>query len=308
VKTIKALGVDSNFGYCQGSSHRAVHELKKNACVASLAQAGLAIQWQQIGALATTHPHSHDDPTNKPTNKPNTLETQLAVVNRQLASQVHDLVAAGQRFLVLGGDHSIAMGTWSGALAACRQRSGSRAQSLGLLWIDAHLDAHSFASSPSGNIHGMPLRALLNDADPRLRRLCPQSGHLCGKNLALIGIRSFEPAEKKFLEEQQVSITYMHDMPRADCGPTLLRALGTLSKRCGSIGISLDIDAIDPRNAPGVATPEAGGLPLSSLCKALKRARLFNKLVGLEICEYDPAEDAQQRTRHAVLQLIKAIF
>jgi len=304
VKIIQALGVDSNLGYCQGSSHRAVQELKQDACVDSLAQAGLALDWQLITAQPSVQSPTNDTDTNKNNN----LEIQLADVNRQLASKVDELVTAGQRFLVLGGDHSIAMGTWSGALAACRQRRGSRAQSLGLLWIDAHLDAHNFGSSPSANIHGMPLRALLDDTEPRLKRLCPQSGALCGKNLALLGIRSFEAAEKKFLEEQQVAITYMHEMPRGDCGPSLLRALGTLSKRCGSVGISLDIDAIDPRHAPGVATPEASGIQLSSLCKALKQARLFDKLVGLEICEYDPAEDVQQRTRQTLLQIIKALF
>ncbi|MEZ0155741.1 MAG: arginase family protein [Candidatus Reddybacter sp.] len=303
MKTIKVLGVDSNLGYCQGSSHRAVHALIQPKCIAALAQAGLALDWQQItsppkptGSLPAINNSAGCE------RKP--LEIQLAHINCCLASKVQGLIAAGEKFLVLGGDHSIAMGTWSGALAACH----GRAQSFGLLWIDAHLDAHNFRSSPSANIHGMPLRALLENNDPRLQRLCPQSGRLRGKQLQLLGIRSFEAREKRFLEEKQATITYMHELPRGDCGPALLRALSALSQRCSHIGISLDIDAIEPRHAPGVATPEAEGIQLPSLCRALKQARLFNKVVGLEICEYNPAEDNQQRTRYALVQLIQAFF
>lgn len=307
MKTIKTLGVDSNLGYCQGSSHCAVHAFIQPECIDTLAQARLTLDWQQIASPSTPTGSllAANDNASCERKPP---EIELAHINHCLASKVQKLIAANEKFLVLGGDHSIAMGTWSGALAACHERCSGRAQSFGLLWIDAHLDAHNFRSSPSANIHGMPLRALLDNNDPRLRRLCPQSGQLRGKHLQLLGIRSFEDREKRFLEEKQATITYMHELPRGDCGPALLRALSTLSQRCSHIGISLDIDAIEPRHAPGVATPEAGGIQLPSLCRALKQASVFNKVVGLEICEYNPAEDTQQRTLDALVQLILAFF
>ena len=307
LKTIKTFGLDSNLGYCQGSSHRATQELMQAECVASLARAGLVLNWERLGAGPGPTDDTSTASTTPAANRED-QESQLGELNQRLATKVQRWVNAGEKFLVLGGDHSIAMGTWSGVLAACRAHSGAYAQNFGLLWIDAHLDAHNFHSSPSANIHGMPLRALLDATEPRLQRLCPQSGKLRGKYLQLLGIRSFEAREKKFLEEQQASITYMNELPRGDCGPALLRALSALSQRCGRIGISLDIDAIDPSHAPGVATPEAMGIQLPSLCKALKRARLFNKVVGLEICEYDPSEDTQRRTRAALVQLIQAFF
>lgn len=306
MKTIETLGVSSNYGYRQGSSHRAIAALRHDHCVDLLARSGLRLHWQQVGDADNAAPSTTTAKDKLENSKQ--LENHLAAINDQLSSRVRELIRTGQRFLVVGGDHSIAMGTWSGALAACRERNKGRVQRFGLLWIDAHLDAHSFLSSPSVNMHGMPLRALLDDTDPRLRRLCPKSGHLCGKNLSLLGIRSFEPVEKIFLEGRQAKITYMHEMASDGCGATLLQAFSKLSKRCEKMGISIDMDAIDPCHAPGVATPEPGGIQLPSLCKALKRARHFNKIVGLEICEYDPTVDARQRTRHALIQLIKSAF
>jgi len=299
VKIINALGIDSNLGYPRGHSHRAVQTLMQEPFRASLAKAGIHLNWQTLDA----DPVATAEPSPQPTD-----EEQLAHINRQVATRVEDLVRSQQALLVLGGDHSVAMGTWSGAIAAGGVHDTEGAQSFGLLWIDAHLDAHNFCSSASGNIHGMPLRALLDDSDPRLARLCPQSGKLSGKNLQLLGIRSFEPREKKFLEEQGASITAMHQLPRGDCCAALLEALHTLSKRCTHIGISIDVDAIDPLHAPGVATPEPAGISLQSLCKALTQARRFNKVVALEICEYDPSADTRQRTQNTLLRLIVSFY
>ncbi|MBQ0718868.1 MAG: arginase family protein [Gammaproteobacteria bacterium] len=317
---IQTLGVASNLGYRRGHSHRAVPALMQSKCSAALAKARIGLHWQLInttqksidaefveaGAVVDTLTHTGlDTGDDKP-------ELQLAHINRLLADGVRRSIGRKRRFLVLGGDHSIAMGTWSGAIKACREAGTnddkSKLKAFGLLWIDAHMDAHNYRSSPSKNIHGMPLRALLDQRDPRLKRLCPESGRLCGKHLQLLGIRSYELPEQIFMESQQATITYMRDLPAGDCGPALLQALGTLSRRCRMIGISIDLDAIDPIGAPGVATREAGGIQLQSLCRALKRARGFDKIVGLEICEYDPAADTRQRTSKAVLQLISAFY
>ena len=299
MKTINALGIDSNLGYPRGHSHRAVQTLMQEPFRAALARADIRLNWQTLDADPTTRAESSHQLTG---------EEQLAQINHQVAARVEALVRSQQPLLVLGGDHSVAMGTWSGAIAAGGRHDTDGAQSFGLLWIDAHLDAHNFCSSASGNIHGMPLRALLDDSDARLARLCPQSGKLRGKNLQLLGIRSFEPREMKFLEEQGASITTMQQLPRGDCCAAVLQALHTLSKRCTHIGISLDIDAIDPLQAPGVATPEPAGIALQSLCKALTQARRFDKVVALEICEFDPSADTRQRTQNTLLRLIVSFY
>ena len=309
------LGVGSNLGFRQGYSHCGVQQLMQAECTAALAKARLKLNWRLIDTTG-------DNLTAPPKNPGSALaglrpadtlaalngQYQLARINRQLATRVRRLVKARQTFLVLGGDHAIAMGTWSGAIEACSEDNAGKAKSFGLLWIDAHLDAHNYCSSPSKNIHGMPLRALLDNSDHRLQRLCPQSGELAGHHLQLLGIRSYEPSEQTFMERQHATITYMRELPAGDCGPALLQALSTLSKRCSMIGISLDVDAIDPLHAPGVGTREALGIRLQSLCKALTQARHFDKVVGLEICEYDPSKDIRHRTRAALVQLISAFY
>ncbi|MBL4623243.1 MAG: arginase family protein [Immundisolibacteraceae bacterium] len=313
--TLAAIGVLSSLGYPLGSSCQAPTKVMATPIRQHLLTRRSNPQYRQqlISAEGLT--------LNWQTLKPSlcvTGDKRLSQLTVQLSQRTQALVCEDQRFLVIGGDHSLAMGSWSGVIQAMEQRKNLSSNSktdlshhksdFGLIWIDAHLDAHSFTSSPSGNIHGMPLHALLGDTDPRLNQFCPAAGKLQGENLQLIGIRDYEQPELNFLTDHRAKIHFMSDTPSGDCTDTLMAAMQDLCSRCDTVGISIDMDAIDPSQAPGVATPVNKGLNLDSLCEALKQIARNKQFVGLEICEFDPSKDQHQITLNAVAKLICAAF
>ena len=180
-----------------------------------------------------------------------------------LAERVCKTVRDGALPFVVGGDHSCAIGTWRGVAEALRARGR-----LGLIWIDAHMDAHSPLSSPSGALHGMPLACLLGFGDSGLidasggPALLPQ--HVC-----LVGVRSFEAEECALLERLGVRVFSMDEIEQRGIADVLREAHAIVSQGTAGFGITLDIDALDPADAPGVGTPEPGGLRAAALAHAL---------------------------------------
>ena len=223
---------------------------------------------------------------------------------RQLHHATQNCVRSKQPFLVVEGDHSSAMGTWSGVMDGLEAD-----QSLGLIWIDAHMDANTFQSSPTGNVHGMPVAALLDSKDRRLQKLYPGKKHLDPKNLILIGLRSYETGEKALLDSLGVEYYTVDSLKATGSLETILRrSVKRLEERCSQIGMSIDMDAIDPRDAPAVATPVAQGLRGRELVQAISKALQNITLCGLEISEYVPEIDPDQRTVRLISQLIKAVY
>jgi ornithine--oxo-acid transaminase len=204
--------------------------------------------------------------------------------------------------VVLGGDHSGAIGTWKGAAQAL---AGSGP--VGLLWIDAHLDAHVPGTSPSGNIHGMPLAVLLGHGDPRLTGIANgislQPQHVC-----VVGPHSYEPAEAAFLRSVGVRVYDMDEIARRGLGAVVREALQIVSAASAGFGVTIDLDAIDPREAPGVGTPVPGGLRTEDLASALAQLHARADLVALEIVEYDPAHDSDGATVRVVERLLRAVL
>lgn len=224
-------------------------------------------------------------------------DDRLYRLNRQASEFTQYWTEARRPFLVIGGDHSCALGTWPGVLKALPET-----EDLGLIWIDAHMDAHTFETSPSGNIHGMPVSALLGKADARLAALYPADRFIKPENLIQIGIRSYEPEEYALLQEANVKIIFADQITHL--AQTLQAALERLSRTCIMIGISIDLDFIDPIDAPGVETPAPDGIKAAELIAALASISRHAKVCGLEISEYNPENDQGHKT----LDLIKAII
>lgn len=239
----------------------------------------LQLEWQ------TVHPDNHGTKIEK-----------LGKLNRAIAEFSRQQTEQNRRFLVVGGDHSCAMGTWGGVLNGLRP-----SEELGLIWLDAHMDAHTFDTSPSGNIHGMPLAGLIGRADNKLAAMYPGSRFIQPENLILIGVRSFESEEDALLEQAGVDIVFAEQIGRL--ASELLSAIDRLSRRCEAIGISLDLDFIDPSDAPGVETPAPNGIKAENLLEALAVISGHPKILGLEMAEYNPDNDRDNKT----LLLMKAI-
>ena len=173
----------------------------------------------------------------------------------RLAQTVTQTIRAGAIPLVLGGDHSVAMGTWRGVAAA---NDGP----IGLLWIDAHLDAHTPQTSHTGRLHGMPLAALLGQGGDTL---CGRDTALQPEHVCVIGVRSFEREEAVLLAALGVRVYAMPEIERRGLAEVMAEALASVRRGTSGYGITLDLDAIDPSDAPGVTTPVAEGLRASEL-------------------------------------------
>ena len=240
-----------------------------------------------------------------------TPNSQLAVhpAIKQLCAQASNasqgFIQQKQPFLFFSGEHAYAMGIWQGAMAALAKRG----KSLGLIWIDAHMDAHTFQTSPSGNVHGMPVAALLGAGDEKLNEIVNAGPTMEANKLAMLGVRSFEKAEKTLLDEHKVSVTYMKDIQSSESLKQILKDIrATLLQQADYFAISLDIDAIDPNDAPAVGVPESAGLSGTALCEALKQFNGDEQFLGMEISEFSPEFDQQNKTQKLISKLLSCIY
>lgn len=228
-------------------------------------------------------------------------EKRLYRLHNSISEFTRYCTASHRPFLVIGGDHSCALGTWPGVLKGLPPGN-----ELGLIWLDAHMDAHTFATTPSGNIHGMPVAALLGKGDKQLMAMYPASRCIKPENLILIGVRSYEAAEYALLQEANVKIVFADQI--TDFSQTLYAAIEQLSRTCGTIGISLDLDFIAPEDAPGVETPAPGGVKAADVLAALAAVNGHPLICGLEISEFNPENDSDGKTLQLMKALIEAFY
>ncbi len=212
-----------------------------------------------------------------------------------LASAAADSVQRGRLPCVLGGDHSCAGGTWTGVARATKG-------DLGLVWIDAHMDAHTPRTSHTGRLHGMPLAWLLGEDDDPLYGLT--TGVIEPKHVALIGVRSFEPEEKMRLEHLGVRVVYMEEVARRGIGPVLDEALAIATRGTKAFGVSIDLDVVTPDEAPAVGTPVPDGVAGSELARALEGIGGRRELAAIELVEYSPRLDPTGSTARVAVDLL----
>lgn len=228
---------------------------------------------------------------------------QIATVAEAVCSRVEHSLGEGHFPLVIGGDHSCAIGSWSGAHAALRHEGR-----LGLLWIDAHMDSHTARTSPSQAIHGMPLACLLGHGNPRLTGIGGAGPKLRPEDVCLIGVRSFEWGEAALLKSLGVRIYFMDEVHRRGLAEIFAEAWRLVTRNTAGCGISLDMDALDPLEEPGVGTPVADGLRREELIAALHTLRPDPRLRALEIVEYNPYVDSHFVTARAIHDLCASVL
>src|SRR5437868_10555287 len=204
-----------------------------------------ASEFQRCGVPVESGPILSPSRTERP--------KQLAVCKLcgLLASSVTDSVEGGRLPCILGGDHSCAGGTWTGVARSVRGE-------LGLVWIDAHMDAHTPGTSHTGRLHGMPLAWLLGEDDDPLYGLT--TGVIEPQHVALIGVRSFEREEKMRLERLGVRVMYMEEVAQRGIGSVLDEALAIATRGTKAFGVSIDLDVVTPDEAPAVGTPVPDGV------------------------------------------------
>jgi len=210
-------------------------------------------------------------------------------------------------FIFFSGEHAYAMGIWKGVMSALATLEFS-AKKLGLIWIDAHMDAHTFVSSPSGNVHGMPVAALLGQGDAQLNEIYGDGPVLDANCLGLFGVRSYEQAEADLLKRLGIMEIPMTEIKQKSLKGLLSILCKQVLKHADCFAVSIDIDAIDPKDAPAVGVPEPGGLKAKTLCDALKQFNNDPLFIGLEIAEYSPDYDQNNKTLNVITELLIALY
>jgi arginase len=222
-------------------------------------------------------------------------------IDNRLASLVAAKLRHGELPVVVGGDHSCAIGTWSGVRSFLAPQD-----EMGLIWVDAHMDSHVPETSPSGALHGMPLACLLGYGLRGLITLAGPAPKLRPQHVCLIGVRSFEPGEESLLERLGVRVFLMEEV-RARGFPAIWdEAVRHVSRGTVGYGVTIDLDAIDPQDAPGVGTPERAGIAADDLIRTVQRIHDDSKLLAMEIAEYNPHADHDRLTLRLLRRLICA--
>lgn len=221
--------------------------------------------------------------------------------SQRLMRNTQRLRRGGMLPVVIGGDHSCAIGTWTGIATAQRRP-------LGLLWIDAHLDAHTPETSDSNRLHGMPLAVLLGEGDPPLANMGGQRPVLEARYCAVIGVRSFEEEEPQRMARLGVRFYTREEIALRGLPAVMAEAWRRVSAAPGGFGVTLDLDVLDPMLAPGVSVPEHGGLHPARLAALLARQPHKQRLRGLEIVELNPQRDPQGQTLRLLPKLMTALL
>ena len=234
---------------------------------------------------------------------------EIADTCTRTAEAVVETLEHGMTPLVLGGDHSLAAGTISGVSHYYRRH----AQKIGVLWIDAHSDINTPATSPSGNIHGMPLAALLGlGADSGLKPLSEIFGYapkISAENTVILGVRDIDTAERENIRAAGIAEVYtMRDIDERGMRAVMEDALNIVSRGTAGYHVSLDMDWIDPEDAPGVGTPVRGGATYREAHLAMEILADHGHLLSFEIVEVNPVIDVHNSTADLAVELACSAF
>lgn len=225
---------------------------------------------------------------------------EIAQTCKGLAEMVRKTLDEDIFPLVLGGDHSIAVGTVAGA-AAHFHKSGKR---IGVIWLDAHGDMNTPESSPSGNVHGMPLASIMGFGPPELVDLAGIKPMVEPRNVALVGIRDLDSKERRFAKESGVHVFTMRDIDERGMREVMAEALRFAGDDTAGIAVSLDMDFVDPSDAPGVGTPVRGGVTYREAHLALEMIADSRAMVSFELVEINPVIDLHNTTALLGVELV----
>jgi arginase len=217
---------------------------------------------------------------------------EIAETCQGLAELTERSMVEGHLPLVLGGDHSIAIGSLSGVSNFYRQQS----KTVGYLWLDAHGDMNTPESSPSGNVHGMPMASLIGYGAPELAELLGYKPKVEPRHVALVGVRDLDAKERRLVKESGVHAFTMRDIDERGMRDVMNEALRVVSDDTAGVAVSLDMDFVDPEDAPGVGTPVRGGVTYREGHLAMEMIADTEAMVSLEIVEINPVIDEHNKT------------
>jgi len=225
---------------------------------------------------------------------------EISLVVQKLASRVEEVLDEGAVPVVLGGDHSIAVGSVSGLAAYHRKRQ----QSVGIIWLDAHTDINTPETSPSGNIHGMPLAALLGRGANELTQVAGFAPKVKPENTVIIGARSVDPGERDLIRALGVRVFTMSELDERGIAVVVREAIGIATRGTAGFHLTFDMDFVDPLYAPGVGTAERGGATYREAHLAMEMMADSGAVLSVELTEVNPLFDVANQTGQLAAELI----
>lgn len=225
---------------------------------------------------------------------------EVARVNTELCNKVSEVMVEGRFPLVLGGDHSIAIGTIAGAL--------QNKKNLGVIWFDAHGDINTEETSPTGNIHGMPVAVSLGLGHESLTSIGGNDSKLMADKIVFIGCRDLDQGERKILKKLGITVFTMHEIDRYGMADIIERAIKVAGSGTDGIHVSFDLDSIDPTYVQGTGTRVPGGLTLRESHLALEMIALSEQLVSAEFVEVNPIIDTKNQTAKTAVTLMGSLL
>lgn len=250
---------------------------------------------EDLGDIAVGRPEVKIDPNSNLRN----LEL-VAEKNRLLADEVDNIIESKSFPLVLGGDHSIAIGTLAGV--------SKHYKNLGVIWYDAHGDLNTAETSPSGNIHGMPLAASLGLGHEMLTQIGGYAPKVKPENIVIIGARALDDGEKDLIKEMGIKVFTMHEIDRLGMAAVIEETVNYLKDKTDGVHLSLDLDGLDPTDAPGVGTPVTGGISYRESHLAMEMLAEAKIITSAEFVEVNPILDEKNKTAVAAVALMGSLF
>ncbi|MCU5746626.1 arginase [Staphylococcus sp. SQ8-PEA] len=227
-------------------------------------------------------------------------KNEIITFSKQLSEAVSQSVNSARFPLILGGDHSLAIGSLSGVIR--------NYDNLGVIWYDAHADLNVPEESPSGNVHGMPLRVLMGEGDEELVSLTDQQPKVKAENIVLIGVRDLDEGEKQFIKKHNIKTYTMADIDRYGIQQVIEETVAYLKDKTDGVHLSLDVDGLDPAETPGTGTRVLGGLTYRESHFALELLHEADLITSMDLVEVNPLIDYRNTTAEQAVGLLGSFF
>lgn len=292
-KSVSILGVPLGYGASMAGVDMGPAALRVARLHQRIATLGYTVH--DLGDMRLERPQSFPEAGDK-------LKYVREISNacEQLATEVKNILAVGELPLVLGGDHSIAVGSFAGVAAHFKQQD----QTVGLIWFDAHADMNTPDSTPSGNIHGMPLATLLGYGTPELTNVAGYAPKLDPRLCAHVGARDIDPGERELIKKLGMRFFTMREIDERGMSACMDEAIAIASRGTAGYAVTFDVDALDPGDAPGSGTLVRGGLTYREAHLGMEKIAEAGGMRSLEIVEINTALDVNNKTAELGVELI----
>ncbi len=296
MSTVRIIGAPTDFGANRRGVDMGPSAIRYGGLADQLAGAG--VETVDAGDLAVPRAEERDPDADAPSSGNAKFLRETADVCRRLADEVSETLADGAAPLVLGGDHSVAIGSLGGS---------AREAEIGAVWFDAHADLNTPSTTPSGNVHGMPLAAALGFDEFGEMEWANAPG-LSPENVALVGLRSVDESEVEVIRDRGIAAYTMSDIDERGITDVAEEAMAAASSGVDGVHVSLDLDWLDPKEAPGVGTPVRGGVTYREAHSAMEIVDETDCLRSMELVEVNPTLDQNNETAALATELAASAF